>query len=112
MAVLAWLNVRQRLTEMALLKILGHSPGVMAGLILGKAFLWGIGGATAGCVAAACLAPPWVVSLFPITGGKFEIDTGLIGAACLIAPTLAVLAGSLAAAWGTVQDPALLLRDN
>lgn len=111
LVVLSWLNVRQRLSEIALLKVLGKSPAFVASLVLGKALLWGLLGAIVGAAVGIWLGEWWAAQLFPSTGAKFSTDYELVWWIVLGAPVVACFAASLAAVLAATQDPALVLRE-
>ena len=111
LALLSWLNVRGRTSEIGLLRVLGHSSATIAALVFGKAALTGLLGAALGISIAYLTASDWVAKLYPVTGGKYEFDTALAWQALALAPFIACAAAALAASLAVTQDPSVVLRD-
>lgn len=103
-------NVRQRRSEIGLLRAVGKGSGTIATLFLGKAVLLGALGAILGTAAGVTLAQ-WlgraVLEIDPAGGPRWE----LLAAALLGAPLLAALASYLPTLWAMTQDPAVALRE-
>jgi len=109
--LLAMINVRERRTEIGVLRALGYGSGKIAALFLGKAVLGGILGALVGFgagTAAALLCGPGV---FKVTGSLMAPLYGLLGLSLVAAPVFAALCALIPAAIAATQDPAVTLRE-
>ncbi|MBM3881808.1 MAG: FtsX-like permease family protein [Verrucomicrobia bacterium] len=112
LAVLAVLNVQERRTEIGLLRALGHSPGRIGGLFLGKAVLVGLAGGALGWAAGTTLALEFGPRIFQITAPAIVAEPRWLFYACVAAPAFAALASFLPAMRAVSLDPAVVLRDN
>ncbi len=109
--LLAWANVRERRSEIALWHALGKSPGKVATLFLGKAFLVGLLGGVLGLAVGAIIGWAFGIGLLGIAPERFDIPTELSLAALFGAPILAALASYLPTLSALSQDPAVILQD-
>jgi putative ABC transport system permease protein len=111
--LLAWLNVRERRTEIGLLRALGKSSSYIAALFLGRAIALGLLGGAAGCLLGA-LAAQQVGSLVKelgISGAPFAIPRQLALWTIVGAPLVCALASYLPTLRAVTQDPAHVLRE-
>jgi len=109
--LLALGNVRQRRTEIGLLRALGKGGGMIAGLFLGRAVLVGLGGAAVGCGMGVAAAYGLGAAVMGIPAARFDVPGALVAAALVGAPLLAAAASYLPTLWALRQDPAVILRD-
>lgn len=108
---LAFLNVRERRTEIGILRALGHGSGAVAALFMGKAVLLGLGGALIGFALGTGLALSAGADIFEITAKNIKPMYGLLGWSIVIAPVFAALSSFIPAMIAVTQDPADTLRD-
>jgi putative ABC transport system permease protein len=108
-ACLTALNVRQRQTEIGILRALGHGSTHIAGLFVGKALALGALGALLGFALGTGLALGLGPAAFPITGGAIAADPRLLVQAILAAPLFAALASAGPALAAVAMDPAACL---
>jgi putative ABC transport system permease protein len=110
--LLALADVRERRTEIGILRALGKGAGTIASLFLGKAVLLGALGAAVGLglgIAAAC----WFgARALEVDAARLHPQLGILLAALLGAPLLAALASYLPTLSAVMQDPAVVLRDH
>jgi putative ABC transport system permease protein len=94
------INVRERRTEMAVLKVLGYSPGRILTLVLGEAFVVGAGSGLLSALATYSLINLWLGGLnFRIAFfGVFYIFADALWWGLLLGG-LTALVGSLVPAW-------------
>ena len=109
--LLALTNVRERRTEIGILRALGKSSTTIAGLFLGKAVLVGVAGAAAGFVLGSGLARWLGVSVLEVAPAQFTVQYTLLAAALIGAPLLSAIASYLPTLSALMQDPAVVLRD-
>jgi hypothetical protein len=109
--LLAWSNVRQRRTEIGLLKALGKGPSMIASLFLGKAVLLGVLGAAIGLALGAWLARWLGTRALQLTADHFRVSRDVLWCVLAGAPLLSALASYLPTLWALVQDPAVVLRE-
>jgi ABC-type lipoprotein release transport system permease subunit len=109
--VLAVLNVRERRTEIGVLRALGHGSGRIAGLFLGKAVLVGLFGAGLGFGAGTWLALQYGPEIFQVTAAAIRPKLNLLGWALWAAPAFAAICSFIPAMWAVSQDPAVSLRE-
>ncbi|MEQ8790348.1 MAG: FtsX-like permease family protein [Pirellulaceae bacterium] len=110
-ALLTWLNVRERRPEIGLLRALGKGTVSIAGLFLGKAALLGLAGGIVGCLVGYGVAL-LVGGAMEIPRDFFQADLTVLAAAILGAPLIAALAAYLPTLIAVNQDPAVVLLDN
>ncbi len=109
--LMTWLNVRERRTEVGLLRALGKGSAFIFGLFLTKALIVGLIGGAAGSALGYGLAMSF--------GGAMEIPTALLSpsfvllaATVLGAPLVAAMASYLPTLRAVTQDPAVVLMDH
>jgi ABC-type lipoprotein release transport system permease subunit len=109
-ASLGALNARDRREELGVYAALGHSPLLVATLLLGRSVAIGCTGALAGCALGEALAQQYGPALF--TRALAELHTGwpLWLGAFLGAPIFALIASVPSTLWSLRQDPVRLLR--
>lgn len=110
-AVLMFLNVRERRHEIGVLHALGYGAGVVGGLFLGKAIVLGVLGAVIGFGAGTLLAVVFGPSIFTVTAGSIVPLYNLLWQALMGAPIFAALCSLIPASLAVTQDPALVLRE-
>lgn len=96
------ISVRERRTEMAVLKVLGYGPGRIQAFVLGEAILVGLVSGLASASAAYFLITVWLGGLkFPIAFfPSFTVFADALWWGPLVG-SLASLAGSFVPAWST-----------
>ena len=102
-------NVRERRTEIGLLRALGKSSAVIAALFLGKAVLLGLLGAVVGAGLGMGIGQWFGLHALEVAASDIRYD--LLAAALLGAPLLAMLASYLPTLSALMQDPAVVLKD-
>ena len=110
--VLAVLNVRERKTEIGVMRALGHGSGRIAGLFLGKTVLLGLAGAALGYGLGSWLAVEFGPGIFKVTAQAIRPDPRWLGWALLIAPLFTAMASFIPAMLAVTLDPAETLREN
>ncbi|MCP5522259.1 MAG: hypothetical protein H7A46_12005 [Verrucomicrobiales bacterium] len=110
--VLAMLNVRERRSEIGVLRALGKGAGRVGTLFLGRAFLVGFAGAVFGGAIGTALALHFGPHIFQVTAKAIAVDYPLLGWCLLVAPLFAALASLIPTALAVVLDPAESLRDD
>jgi len=113
---LAWSNVRERRTEIGLLRALGKRSGKIASLFLGRAVIVGLVGGIVGCVLGLLLGCGLAVSLLDVSVESFQpapqtLLTLILGAV-LGTPLISAMACYLPALSAISQDPAVVLMEN
>jgi len=105
---LCWLNVRERRSEIGILRAIGLGSGSILGLFLGKALIVGCAGAVAGYVVGFAGGVIWgeVHDLTQL----YSIPVLLVGLG--MAPLLSCLASWIPAMLAGQQDPAAILRES
>lgn len=109
-ALLAWLNVRERRTEIGLWRALGHGSERIAGLFLGKAAFLGLIGAVAGFGLGTWIALAAGPSLFQVTAKSLQADPSLFWRVLAWTPLVAAMASLPPTMKALSDDPALSLR--
>lgn len=109
--LLALANVRQRRTEIGILRALGKGSGTIASLFLGKAVLLGILGALAGLLLGIGMARWMGARALDLGPDHFHVPYEVLMAALLGAPVLSAVASYLPTLTALTQDPAVVLRD-
>lgn len=110
--VLAILNVRERRSEIGVLRALGHGSNRIAGLFLGRAILIGVVAALVGYGLGAVLALNVGPEIFKVTAKAIRVETALLGWALLIAPAFSALASFIPSMLAMTIDPAVTLRQD
>ncbi|MGD0090603.1 MAG: FtsX-like permease family protein [Planctomycetota bacterium] len=107
---LAFLNVRERRSEIGILCALGVRSAQILAIFLGKAVLLGLLGAALGYLAGALSG--WRLQEAPpvLTLGEV-FNTTLLLQVLVFAPAVTALASWLPAFWAAQQDPAEILRE-
>ena len=101
LGLLTWNNVRERRSEIGLLRALGVGSGKLLMLFLSRASIVGLTGAALGCLAIGAALPQSRPALF---------EAGFLAWVLTAAPILSALAAWLPAFAATQQDPALILQ--
>jgi len=109
--LLALTNVRQRRTEIGLLRAMGKGAGTIWALFLGKAILVGLVGALVGCLLGLWLGRWLGVQALEVAAPRFAIPYNVLLYALLGAPAVSVVASYLPTLSALLQDPAIVLRD-
>jgi len=110
--MLAWTNVRERRSEIGLLRALGRSTPAIGALFLGKAALLGVIGGLVGCALGFGLSV-WVASVaLGVQSVNFPQPWDICIYAILGAPLLAAMASYLPTLAAVTQDPAVVLMDH
>jgi putative ABC transport system permease protein len=109
--LLAWSNVRQRRTEIGLLKALGKRPSMIASLLLGKAVLLGLLGAAIGLVLGIGLARWLGTRALELAPDHFHASRDVLIYVLAGAPLLSAVASYLPTLGALLQDPAVVLRE-
>ena len=110
LAVLVTLNVRERQTEIGLLRALGYGSGTIGTLFLGKSIFVGLIGASLGYGFGTWLAV-WVgPDIFQVTAKSIKATPELFAWSLLIAPIFAAVASLIPVMIAVTQDPAMTLR--
>lgn len=112
LGILSAINVRDRISEIGLLRAIGYGSGTIGTLVLGRAALVGILAALLGCAGGFYLALLCGPEMFPVTAKALRADWSLFGWALLAAPLLAMLASFIPAALAVSHDPAVTLRED
>jgi hypothetical protein len=110
--LLAMANVRERRTEIGLLRALGKSSTVIAALFLGKAILVGLLGAIVGVGLGVVVARWAATALLGVPGDELALSAAMLAATLAGAPVLSAAASYLPTLSALVQDPAVVLRDH
>ncbi len=109
--LLALANVRERRTEIGILRALGKGSGTIAGLFIGKAVLTGLIGAAAGVLLGTATAWWLGTGVLNLNAEQFHIDYFVLSVAIIGATLLSAVAGYLPTLSALMQDPAIVLRD-
>ncbi len=104
-------NVRERITEIGVLRAIGKGSGTIATLFLGKAVLLGILGGAVGLVAGTGLG--WILQVrgLGLPANSFDLPVSVLITAMVGAPLLAAIASYLPTLSALGQDPAVVLRE-
>jgi ABC-type lipoprotein release transport system permease subunit len=110
-AVLAFLNVRERRAEIGVLRALGLGAAPVLGVFVSRALAIGLAGAALGFPCGHAIAV-WLGESDAARGVDGSLfDPALLALTLLIAPLVAVLASWLPALAAARQDPAEVLRE-
>ena len=118
--LLALANVRERVTEIGVLRALGRSSARIAALFLGKAVLLGVAGAAVGFLLGASVGfllgtetTRWL-GFTPLytAASYFRFPYQMAVLALFGAPFLSAVASYLPTLSAITQDPAVVLRDH
>jgi hypothetical protein len=108
---LAWSNVRERRTEIGILRALGVGSGQVLVLFLSKAVLMGLLGAGVGYASGLLFAGAWNPAATMSQALRGMARPVWMIAVLAAAPILAAAACWIPALWATRQDPAVVLRE-
>ncbi|MEZ6103529.1 MAG: FtsX-like permease family protein [Pirellulaceae bacterium] len=111
LAALAIVNVRQRTSEMGILRALGYGSSSIGTLVLGRAALLGLLAGIIGYLAGTWLATHYGPAIFPVTAKGIKPMTSLLWWSLLYAPLFSIVASLIPAALAISQDPAHSLRN-
>ncbi len=111
-ALMTWLNVRDRRSEIGVLRALGKGAANVASLFLGKSLLVGLLGGAIGCVLGYYLTPLIGNRTMEIGADLFATEIWLVIATIVGAPAVTVMASYLPTLSALSQDPAVVLMDN
>jgi putative ABC transport system permease protein len=110
--VLTIMNVRERQTEIGLLRALGYGTGKIGGLFLGKALVTGVAGAVIGFLGGAALALVFGPDIFKLTARTtVQPEWSVFLQALIIAPLFAIVASFIPMMLAVSYDPATTLRE-
>jgi ABC-type lipoprotein release transport system permease subunit len=109
--LLALANVRERRTEIGILRAIGKGSRTIASLFLGKAVLLGLIGGAVGILLGTSLALLIGERAWGMTADQFAIHYPTLLVALVGAPLLSALASYLPTLSALTQDPAVVLRD-
>lgn len=109
--LLALANVRQRRTEIGLLRALGKGSGMIAALFMGKAVLMGLAGGVVGFLLGHGLAAALGARAFEVPADQLALRYDLMLVAIVGAPLVSVVASYLPMLLAITQDPAVALRE-
>jgi len=109
--MLAWSNVRERRSEIGLLRAIGKGSGSIATLFLGKAVLLGLTGGFMGCLLGYLLAGWLATTLLDVSPSDFAPSWLVLFCAVLGAPLVAAMASYLPTLAAINQDPASILME-
>ncbi|UCD49941.1 MAG: FtsX-like permease family protein [Phycisphaerales bacterium] len=110
--VLAIMNVRERQTEIGLLRALGYGAAKIGGLFLGKAMLTGLLGALVGFGAGATLALVFGPEIFRLTARTTVRPEAVVLLQSLAAaPLFSIVASFVPVMFAVSYDPAATLRE-
>lgn len=109
--LLALANVRERRTEIGLLRAIGKSSGFIAVLFLGKAIALGLLGAAVGFALGSGLAYGLAARAMHLSAADVGLRYDLLLGALLGAPLVSAIASYLPTLSAIVQDPAVVLTE-
>ncbi len=109
--LLALANVRERRTEIGILRALGKGTSTIVALFLGKAMLLGIAGGLIGFGLGTVLGQLLGESALGVGGDLFMPRLDIFLYTLIGAPLLAALASYLPTLAAVIQDPAIVLRE-
>ena len=110
-ALLALSNVRERRTEIGLLRAMGVGSLPIGALFLGRAMLVGLVGAAIGFPLGTWAALHFGPGIFTLTASHIAPDLGLLPWALIGAPLLCAAAGYIPTIVAVTQDPAEVLKE-
>ncbi|MGQ9731486.1 MAG: ABC transporter permease [Candidatus Zipacnadales bacterium] len=110
-SLLALGNVRERRSEIGILRAMGVGAGKIVLLFLGKAVVLGLLGALIGFPVGTGLALHFGPLVFPVTAKHIVPEWWLLKQAVLAAPVLSAIASHIPAMIAVTQDPAEVLRE-
>ncbi len=104
-AVLAFINVRDRRSEIGVLRALGYGGGRVLALFLGKATVLGVIGGGLGFALGTTIALSYGQTLFELTAKAMKTDWSLLGWSLLLTPMFAIAASFLPTLIAVRQEP-------
>jgi len=113
--VLAWNNVRERRTELGVLRALGLGSRHIVAIFLVKAMLVGVAGAVVGYLAGFGAGLAWsIADNIPFSSGLVRslFDIRVLVLVLAVAPLQACISSWLPAVIAAQQDPAAILRED
>ncbi|PCJ52150.1 MAG: hypothetical protein COA79_24755 [Planctomycetota bacterium] len=105
-----FLNVKERVIEIGVLKALGSSSNKIMFLFLSKALFIGLIGGILGFFIGSYLSVHYGHSFFPATGKKLSFNWNYLYFATTLSPMICIVASYLPAFLASQQDPANILR--
>jgi predicted lysophospholipase L1 biosynthesis ABC-type transport system permease subunit len=109
--LLALANVRERRTEIGVLRAIGKGSGTVAVLFLGKAVLVGLLGGAMGLALGAGLTHLLGAQALDLSAGHLSIRWPMLLGGLLGSPLVAVIASYLPTLLALTADPAVVLRE-
>jgi ABC-type lipoprotein release transport system permease subunit len=109
--VLAMLNVRRRYAEIGIMQTLGHGPGKVATLFLGRSVIIGLIGALLGFWVGTLLAMRFGPEIFQITTHSLKPDYLWLAVLVILAPVFAAVSSFIPVVLAITRDPAFALRE-
>ena len=109
--LLTWSNVRERRSEIGILRALGKGTGNIASLFMGKAILMGLVGGAVGCGLGYAIARWFAVAALDVSVANFTPALDVLLSTLLGAPLVAAMATYLPTLAAIRQDPAIVLMD-
>ena len=108
---LTYLNVRERRSEIGILRALGLRTAQILAAFLGKALIVGLGGAVLG-VGMAVLCLPFLAGAESLADGVRAAGGVFVASVVAATPLVTVLAAWLPALGAALEDPAAVLRED
>ncbi len=109
---LAYFNVKERRTEIGILRALGYGADKISLLFLGKAILLGIIGAIVGFMIGSAFSLYYGPDIFIVTAKSIKPIYSLFGYSLLFAPLFAAVSSVIPTMIAVSTDPAIVLREN
>ncbi|MFI4859461.1 MAG: ABC transporter permease [Phycisphaerales bacterium JB063] len=106
------LNVRDRKSEIGVLRALGKGSCSIGALFMGKALLLALIGAVVGVAAGWLLLAVRGPGVFEVEPGGLRPGNALLLAVLVAAPVFAALAAALPTVWAVTQHPADAMRED
>ncbi|MFT4538194.1 MAG: putative ABC transport system permease protein [Planctomycetota bacterium] len=108
-AVLSWLNMRERRAELGLLRTLGFRNLRVSTFLLGRTLLIGLAGAAIGCLVGERVALDWIPRIYSVTGAKATGLGPLWPVTLALASLCTLAAASIPIVLAMRSDPAEVL---
>ncbi len=108
--LMTWLNVRERRTEIGVLRALGKGSGYVAVLFLGKAIVLGLVGGLIGSAVGYFVALS-IGGALDIERSMFKLDYLIFVSTVIGAPLVTAMASYLPTLVAVQQDPAVVLME-
>jgi len=109
--ILSLMNVRERKSEIGILRALGYKSGKISILFLGKSIYVGAFGAFFGFVLGTIVALLFGKNLFPVTANSIQPIFDLLIISIIVAPVFTAISGFIPAMFAVAQEPADTLRE-